>query len=167
MCFSCNSFLVYHSVLTNYTVSCLASCPPCFFSLLTLVFPPSLLRPRWALIGLLGIKPGAWERRGTFGSKMARGTVVTYLHGVLLLALWKPSLQGGGSSFLHPAVQHLWNKSCLGFVAGKAQSLTADCIFCRIFGFESLTWSGDGIYLWRKLACLLQIVESKLQIFIY
>ena len=27
---------------------------------------------------------------------MARGTVATYLHGVLLLALWKPSLQGGG-----------------------------------------------------------------------
>lgn len=164
MCFSCNSFLVYHSVLTNYTVSCLVSCPPLFFSLLTLVFPPSLLRPRWALIGLLGIKPGAWERRGTFGSKMARGTVVRYLHGVLLLALWKPSLQGGGSFFLHPAVQHLWNKSCLGFVAGKAQSLTADCIF---YEYLALRASPDGIYLWRKQACLLQIVESKLQIFIY
>lgn len=144
MCFSCNSFLVYHSVLTNYTVSCLASCP-LFFSLLTLVFPPSLLRPHWALIGLLGIKPGAWERRGTFGSKMARGTVVTYLHGVLLLALWKPSLQGGGSSFLHPAVQHLWIQSCLGFVAGKAQSLAADCTFYRILGSESLIWYSDGI----------------------
>lgn len=92
--FLCASLSQLHSVL-----SCILS--PFFFFLLSLIFPPSFLRPCWALIGLLGIKPGALTKRGTFGSKMARGTVATYLHGVLLLALWKPSLQGGGSPLLH------------------------------------------------------------------
>lgn len=92
--FLCVSLSQLHRVLSRIL-------SPFFFFLLSLIFPPSFLRPCWLLIGLLGIKPGARERRGTFGSEMARGTVATYLHGVLLLALWKPSLQGGGFPSLH------------------------------------------------------------------
>lgn len=118
----CLSFSV--CLLANYTESCLASCPLFFFSLLSLIFPPSFLRPCWLLIGLLGIKPGAWERRGTFGSEMARGTVATYLHGVLLLALWKPSLQGGGFPSLHV----LGAQRCSTCGSGVTESL------CSSFG---------------------------------
>lgn len=148
MCFICNPFLVYHSVLTNYTVSCLASCPPSFFSLLTLVFPPSpspkaLLNPdrlagdkTWSF----GEKKDIWEQDG----KGDGGHIPT----------WSPS-SGSVETIVtrrwvifsacvqHPAVQHLWIKSCLDSVADKAQSLAAECIFCWIFSSErflSLTW---------------------------
>lgn len=93
------------SVRPSYIVFCiLPPTPLC----LALSFPPSFLRPGWALIGLLGIKPWALETWGTFGRKMARGTVATYLLGVLLLALWKPSKQGGGFffSFYWTAASH-------------------------------------------------------------
>lgn len=89
--------------LSQLGVPRLASWPPPFFLSLSLK----------ALIGLLGIKPGLWERRGTFGSKMGRGTVAAYLCGALLLALWKPSLQGGGSPLLHACGIQLCSTCCV------------------------------------------------------
>lgn len=120
-----------HSVL-----SCILLPPP-FFSLLTLVFPPSpspspkaQLSPdrlagdkTWSL----GEQRDIWEQDG----KGDGGHIPT----------WSPS-SGSVETIVarrwvifsacvqHPAVQHLWIKSCLGFVADKAQSLAAECIFC-------------------------------------
>lgn len=117
-------------------MSSLASCPPSvFFSLLfSLVFPPSpspkaSLSPdrlagdkTWSL----GEERDIWEQDG----KGDGGHIPT----------WSPS-SGSVETIVtrrwvifsacvqHPAAQHLWIKSCLGFVAGKAQSLAAECIF--------------------------------------
>lgn len=118
-----------HSVL-----SCILL-PPLFFSLLTLVFPPSLspkalLSPdrlagdkTWSL----GEERDIWEQDG----KGDGGHIPT----------WSPSSGSVETSVTrrwvifsacvqHPVVQHLWIKSCLGFVADRAQSVAAECIFC-------------------------------------
>lgn len=116
-------------------LNCVLSCilPPTPFFFLALLFPPSFIRPAGVLIGLLGIKPAALETWGTFGSKMARGTVATYLLGVLLLALWKPSKQGGRFSLSaiwhilhHPTEQHLCLRCQTSFTSCSPSSCSID-----------------------------------------
>lgn len=143
MCFIWTSFLVYHSVRTNYTVSCLASCsPPLFFFLRSHRFSLLLLlpRPRWALIGLLGIKTWSlgeerdiWEQDG----KGDGGHIPTWSpSSVSVEAVVTRRWVIFSACVQHPAVQHLWITLCLGLVADKPQSAGAECIFDWIFSSE-------------------------------
>ena len=103
-------------LLANYTVPCLAFCPIFFFS--HSFSPPFFLRPCWALI-----KPGTWERRGTFESEMARGMAATYLQVAFLLTLWKPSLQGGGFPLLHVCYAQRCSTCRSGVTSGLCSSV--------------------------------------------
>lgn len=123
------------SLCTNQLHSVLGCIlPPLFFSLLTLVFPPSP-SPKASLspdrlagdkTQSLGEERDIWEQDG----KGDGGHIPT----------WSPS-SGSVETIVtrrwvlfsacvqHPAVQHLWIKACLGFAANKAQSLASECIF--------------------------------------
>lgn len=139
MCFSCNSFLVYHSVLTNYTVSCLASCPLFFFSAHA-GFPSFSAKASLSPDRLAGDKTWSlggerdiWEQDG----KGDGGQIPT----------WSPS-----SGSVETVVTRRWvilsASSCAApveqvmfrFCSRQGTISNSWLHLLWIFGFESLTW---------------------------